>query len=134
MVTKKRCDVEKNDCWNVEAMFQIEADFEKAFNQISSTSKPKFPKLASYKGKLANNPKIFKEAFEELLLLSRELTRLYTYAHLRHDEDITNNQFKVYYSQISSLMYDFAEESSWFEPELLSMPEHTLDKTMDALP
>jgi oligoendopeptidase F len=128
MATKKRAEVEKEDCWNVEGLFQTPSDWEIAFNQVNSATTPKFPKIQKLKTTLAQNPRAFKEAFEQILELSRKLIKLYTYAHLRHDEDITNNQYKVTYSQISSLLHDFTEETSWFEPEILSIREDKLQK------
>lgn len=133
MSTKKRLEVEKEDCWNVEALYKTPSDWEKAFKKASSfVSKPKFPAVALFRGKLKDSPKIFKQAFEEILNLSRELTKLYTYAHLRHDEDITNNEFKVAYSQISSLLHDFSEEISWFEPEILALSEENLKQMINS--
>lgn len=127
MTTKTRSEVEKEDCWNVEALYNSPADWENAFKAFSSTAKPKFPKIATFKGRLCESPKVLKEAFEEVTILSRELTKLYTYAHLRHDEEIANDQFKVMLSQISSLLNDFSEEISWFEPEIIAMPQDKLD-------
>jgi len=132
MTIKKRSEVDQKDCWNVEALFKTPLEWETAFKKISSESKPKFPKIVSFKGTLGSSPKNFKEAFEVILQSSCELIKLYTYAHLRHDEDITNNQFKVHFSQISSLFHDFTEESSWFEPEILSLPENTLKSIMNS--
>ncbi len=132
MTTKKRTEVLAEDRWDVEALYKTPEDWNKAFQKIvNEETKPRFKEIASYKGKLENDPETFKKAFEAYLTISRELTKLYTYAHLRHDEDITDNDFKVAYSKISSLLYDFSEETSWIEPEILSMPEDKLQKFLE---
>jgi len=133
MTAKKRAEVEQVDKWNVEALYKTEDEWKNAFKKVSATAeKPHFKEIFSFKGKLQESPEIFKSAFEAILNTSRELSKLYTYAHLRHDEDITNNEFKVALGEISSLLHDFAEETSWFEPEILAMPEEKLKKMIDS--
>lgn len=133
MTAKKREEVEKEDCWNVESLFTNLEQWQMSFKKLSSaTAKPKFPKIASFKGKLALDASTFKNAFVELLETGRELSRLHTYAHLRHDEDITNDLFKVAYIQICSLLHDFAEETSWFEPEILKIDETKFNEIINS--
>ena len=130
MIIKKRVQVEKEDCWNVEGLYKTPEDWEEAFKKVSlSETKPKFPIINTYKGHLSS-PKNFKEAFEEIIRLSRELTKLYTYAHLRHDEEIAEDQYKVLLSKISSLLHDFSEEISWFEPEIIAMSQENLNELL----
>lgn len=133
MSTKSRTEVEQEDKWNVEALYQTPKDWQDAFQKFDqSVDKPKFKEISNFKGKLNEDEKTFKKAFETILTLSRELTKLYTYAHLRHDEDITNEENKIMYSKISSLLHDFSEETSWFEPEILNLDETTLQKILNS--
>lgn len=122
----ERPQVAKQDQWNVEALFSSFQEWDKRFQKINSANKkPIWPEIADYKGLLAN-PDDLKKALELLFTISRELSTLYTYAHLRHDEDITHDTHKSSFNQITSFLHEFAQETAWFEPELLALTEETL--------
>ncbi|HRD55282.1 MAG TPA: oligoendopeptidase F [Parachlamydiaceae bacterium] len=130
-MTKKRDEVKNEDKWNVEALFKTPNEWQEAFSAIAD-KKPLFENAIFFKGKLKEDPETFKNAFETVLDLSRVLSKLYTYAHLRHDEDIANDAFKVAFVQISSLMHAFAEAISWFEPEIIAMDEAVLNEIVNS--
>lgn len=127
MTIKDRSKVPQEDCWNVAAIYPTFTDWEKAFHAITSNKKTeRWTDFTSCKGKLGASPENLKEALDRYFTISRELSKLYTYSHLRHDEDISNDQFKAAHAQSSALMHDFAQAASWLEPELLSLSEETL--------
>ncbi len=126
---KTREEVLVEDRWNVETLYPSQEAWDislKAFvNQSQQT--PHWPELQALQGTLHQGPEKVKEVLNLMIKIDRELSKLYTYAHLRHDEDITNPQFKKGYEQILTLAHAFAQESAWFEPELLSLPETLLE-------
>lgn len=127
-----RCTVAKEDQWNVDALYTDMNVWEKTFVKAAPPiQKPRWPTLNDFKGKLGISSKSLKEALDMQFALSRELSKLYTYAHLRHDEDITNDQHKTAYNKILALCHDFAEESSWLEPELLALDESVLNRFLE---
>ncbi|MEI8124860.1 MAG: oligoendopeptidase F [Parachlamydiaceae bacterium] len=138
MKTKKytlaeRSKVAKDDRWNVEALYPSLKEWEQEYKNISGrTSAPRWPDLVKYKGKLGSNAKTLKAALDAICDTSRKLTKLYTYAHLRHDEEITDDQHKTNYNRILSALQDFAQETSWFEPELLAIEDKPLDKLINS--
>ncbi|MFQ5729981.1 MAG: oligoendopeptidase F, partial [Waddliaceae bacterium] len=73
-----------------------------------------------------------KAAIEYLLSIERKIDKLYTYAHLRHDEDIAKDKYKIAYLQILDICHGFAQESAWFEPELLSLPDETIENFLSS--
>lgn len=126
-----RINVPKQDQWNVEALFVDMTAWEQSFSKVCPLNgMPKWPALAEYKGRLGESAQVLKEALELQLNLSRELSALYTYAHLRHDEDITENSHKAAYNRILALCHDLAEETSWFEPELLALSSNSLEQLL----
>lgn len=132
MITKRK-DVKKNDCWNVEFLYPTHEDWKKDYNVLIKTEQsPFWPELSQYKGKLGSGINTFKTVLGQVFSLDRNLSKLYTYAHLRHDEDITNDTFKVAYNKISAVLHGFSQEFSWLEPEILSLPEKTLESYLNA--
>lgn len=130
-MAKIRSEVDLEDKWNVESLYSSLASWQKDFKSIGEVDKyPHWPQLVRFKGKLGKDAKTLKSALEKLFEISRKLSKLYTYAHLRHDEDITDDTFKKAFMQISHLQHDFNQESAWFEPELLAIPAPQLKKLM----
>lgn len=128
-MSKNRADVLQNDKWNVEALFPNIEAWETAYSKCyQNESKLRWPEIVTFKGRLADNAQTLKDALELQFKISRNLSLLYTYAHLRHDEDIANDVYKTAYSKIVGLCHDFAEETSWFEPELLAISDDVLNK------
>ncbi len=126
---KLRQDVSPKDCWNVEALYPSLAEWQKAYDKVARDDKhhhPRWPEIGAFRGRLHENAETLKGAIELILGLDRVLYKLFTYAHLRHDEDITDDQHKVAYSRIMSVMHEFGQEVSWFDPELLALPETTI--------
>lgn len=110
------------DRWNVEALYPDSASWQKDFLAFAPTNQtPQWPALAALQGTLAQSPKKLREALDLVMQYDRQLTKLYTYAHLRHDEDITQTECKECYDRITRSAHQFAEETSWFQPELLSL-------------
>lgn len=128
-MVKPRSEVTLENRWNVEALYNTFNDWKKDFEDSFSTEQhPRWPEFAQYQGKLGNSAKTLKEAITYLLNIQRKLEKLYTYAHLRHDEDIANDEHKTSYQKILGIVHEFAQESSWFEPELLSLSKETIDQ------
>lgn len=132
MVTKRN-DVDKKDCWNVEAMFTTYESWEKELQKlVPSEQRPRWPVISQFRGKLGDGPDTLKNALETILGIDRKLDSLYTYAHLKHDEDITENRNKIAYSKALGLIHDFAEETSWFEPELLALSDDKIKEYLNS--
>lgn len=131
MTTKtiaERTQVAREDQWNVDSIYSSLIEWEKDFSQIMKEKNfPHWPEIENFKGRLAESPETLKQALDIFQELSRKLSKLFTYAHLRHDEDITHDTNKITFNKILAALHDFAQESSWFEPELLAIDENTLN-------
>jgi len=122
-MTRERQEVPSDERWNVEALYPAAAEWKKEFDSTKGNkTQPRWPNLKAYEGKL-KDPAELAAFFDAFFKLDRTLSRLYTYAHLRQDEDLGNDEFKRYFGQISSLGHDFRLEYSWVEPELLAMSD-----------
>jgi len=128
-----RANVPVADQWNVEAFYASLNDWKKEFTEAQGKSDaPHWPELAPFKGRLKEGPAVVLQLLETVLGLERRLSKLYTYAHLRHDEDVGNDTFKEAYLRITGLLHDFRQEICWIEPELLSLSPAELKKLLEA--
>jgi oligoendopeptidase F len=124
---KLRKDQPKNSLWNVEALYPNLESWQKELATFSAPSKPHFPQIAKFKGRLAESPQVLREALDALNESARQCDKLYTFAHLKHDEETTDDTYKGAYQKIMSLAYLFGEEVSWFDPEIISLDQKTFD-------
>lgn len=130
---KKRAEIPPQDRWNVEAFFADKKAWEEAFTKITlKETAPRWPQFAAFQNRLHEGAEVLKEALETLFKLERELERLYTYTHLRHDEEITNDALKSRYQKMSALLHDFHHEIAWFEPEILSLPRDIIERYLQS--
>ncbi|MGA8165246.1 MAG: oligoendopeptidase F [Waddliaceae bacterium] len=129
MIMQSRDKVPQKDCWNVEALYQTledwKEDLETHFPQKIHESG--WPELSSLQGKLEEGPATLKNALDHIFAIDRRIRKLYTYAHLKRDEDITNSIYQAALQMITDAVHKFAEETAWFEPELLSLPQPIID-------
>lgn len=121
----ERDAVPKEDKWNVEALYPSLEDWSKEFRSICPEKKegPFWPELEKFKGSLNQGPAKLADCLKAINDLDRRLSKLYTYAHLKHDEDIANTRYKEAYEKIISYLHAFRLETSWFEPEVQTIDD-----------
>ena len=119
-----RDQIPASDKWNVEAFYASLEDWKKEFAKWQT---PHWPELAQFRGRLKEGSHVILQLLETYLNLERNISKLYVYAHLRHDEDVGNDMFKEAYLRITSLVYEFRQESCWIEPEILQLPQLDLN-------
>jgi oligoendopeptidase F len=123
-----RNEVPVQDRWNVEALYVNPDSWKTDLTQAQGQEKtPKWPQLSEYKGRL-HDPQAVAGLLESYLTLQRQLEKLHTYAHLRLDEDLGNDTFKSDFGLISSLIHEFSLETSWIEPEFLSLNDEQIQQ------
>src|SRR3990167_2457842 len=96
-----RSEVPSKNKWNVEALYQDPSHWNQDFISIrGGEGVARWPEIQKFQGHL-KNPKSLNELMENYLLVDRKLSKLATYAHLRLDEDLGNDEFKKNYGLIS---------------------------------
>lgn len=126
---KERSEVASGDCWNLALLYPSLEEWQKDYEKISAQGHPPYwPELAAYKGRLGESAQTLRKALELFFSIDRHLAKLYAYAHLRHDEEITDDQNKVAYNKIITLLHAYNQEACWLEPELLEISQDTLNE------
>jgi len=120
-MTKKRDEIPEKERWNVALLYSSWGDWEADLALWEKGANVQ--KIGGYKGKLGDGPELVKELLDLTFSLDRHLSKLYTYAHLRHDEDVAEERAKQAFMRIGSLGNTFRQEISWVEPEILGLDE-----------
>lgn len=126
--TLERGEMDKAFHWNVENLYPSWESWAEDLNKWGRESNnPHWPELASFRQTWKQSPENLKALIELCCDIDRNLSKLYTYAHLRHDEDVAAETAKKAYSRIVTLLYAFKQETAWIEPELLQLSEEKLN-------
>ena len=119
---KKREEIKEEYKWKLDKIYKSSEEWEEAFEKLKKES----PKLSKFQGKLQD-----KKAILGYLKLSesnsREAEKLFVYAHMRSDEDTTNQENQGRMNRIDSFMAEFASYSAYFVPEILALKEGTVE-------
>lgn len=117
----ERSEIEEKYKWKTEDIYPSDEAWEKAFAEIKG--KIDFSK---FKGTLKNAESLLKfyKYQEEIYSV---LEKLFGYASLKHDEDVRVQKYVAYTAQMSSLFAEIGAQSAFVDPELLKLPEGTLE-------
>ncbi|WP_102347327.1 oligoendopeptidase F [Bacillus sp. Marseille-P3661] len=115
----KRSEIEVENTWRLEDIFQTDQDWEQEFKEIKSL----IPSIEEFKGKLAESAETLYKALETQYGLSERLGKLYTYAHMRYDQDTTNSFYQGLNDRAENLLTQASSAFSFIDPEILSIEE-----------
>ncbi len=120
----ERIDVPDENKWVLTPLFETDEAWEQLFSGVEK----ELERYGDYRGRLKDAVSLFKEAIEFHLGLTRRIERLYTYAHLKSDED-KSNQFYLGLHQRALNVYTRASEmASFMTPEIQSMPDEVVTR------
>lgn len=129
---KERFEMSKEDLWNVDALYPSWEAWDKDLDVWARPKQtPHWPEFNQFKGSLAD-PKILLQLLTLSFDIDRNLSKLYTYAHLRHDEDVACEVPNTNYTRMVTYLYAFREELSWVEPELLHLDSSVIDRLFNS--
>lgn len=113
----ERKDLRTEDTWQLEDIFATQ----EAWEETARAAEQKLATFGEYQGKL-NAPDTLKAALDDLYDLERKVGDLFVYARMRRDEDNRKTEYQALVNRAQSLMVRMETVSSFFAPELLSLP------------
>ena len=119
----ERADIEEKYKWNLEDIYPSVEAWEKAFAELS----PKIDALSAFEGKLGESADTLLSFIKEEEDVSKELGRLYVYANMKSHEDLRVTGHQELAEKAENLMMRHAAATSFFRPEILSLPDGRLD-------
>ncbi|KAA0546527.1 oligoendopeptidase F [Bacillus sp. BGMRC 2118] len=122
-----RSEIPTHLTWSLEDMFETKDKWDKMFQHVQDL----LPKINEYKGTLSQSSKQLVEALTLHDDVMIKMGQLYTYAHMRNDEDTTNTFYQGMNERASSLYARVHSEISFMTPELLEIPQSKLETFLD---
>jgi oligoendopeptidase F len=118
-----RSEVAVADTWDLASLFGSDEAWESAFVEWEKL----IPGYDNYRGKLGESVEVVVAALKFDTLIERTGDKLGTYAFLRETEDVSNSKYQGMKARYIGIASRAAEASSFFRPELLSLPQDKLD-------
>lgn len=117
-----RDQLQERDTWNLKGLYASVNDWQADCIALES----QLGAYASFAGTLGTSAARLKACLEFDSQLSRTLESIYTYAHLRNDEDKTHTGHQADYEKATQLLTRYQQASSFINPELMGIPEATM--------
>ena len=117
-----RADVKTGDTWDLSPLFKTDAEWDGLYSAVEHDSE----EYAQFEGHVGDSAATFKKVIEFDLDISRKCDRLFTFAHLRSDEDKTDASSQYRYDRAVSLSTTIAERSSFIVPEIQMLDDATV--------
>lgn len=118
----KRSEVAPKYKWKLEDIYPSDGAWEQDFAGISKAA----GEIAAYKGRIGTSGEEALKALNRYHEIERAVEKLYSYAHMRLDEDNANPKYQDMGARAGYLISVLLSESAFFEPELMSIPEETM--------
>lgn len=107
--------------WDLTTIFKSDEDFNTAYKTLEN----KIADNEQFKDGFDSAEKLA-DALELERALDTELGQLFVYAHLKHDQDTSNDTYSALESRARSLAVKYSTAWSFLVPAIMAIPEETL--------
>ena len=119
-----REDISEEAKWDLGGLYAQESSWQKDFKKLEKD----ISGYEAFKETLADSAGKIKVCLEFDIDISRRIEKLYTYAHLRNDEDKTHTQKQGNFEKVVRLRTLIGQVSSYIPSELMAIPEDQMNK------
>ncbi|MBN2137521.1 MAG: oligoendopeptidase F [Sedimentisphaerales bacterium] len=121
--THERSEVAIAETWKLEDLYASDEVWNKAKEELTN----RFDEVLNYKGKLADSASELLACLELNSDISKELSRLHSYAAMRADEDTRDSKYLAMRQETEQLATDYSAKASFIEPEIAAMDKAEID-------
>ncbi|KIH71514.1 oligoendopeptidase F [Salinicoccus roseus] len=118
-----RQEQEEKNTWNLKTIFESDAAFEEKYKELEG----RLGEEERFKGQI-DSLETLADALETERELSEEIGRLFVYAHLKHDQDTSEDKYSALESKARTLVVKFNTAWSFLVPEIMKVDEETLEE------
>ena len=118
-MAKQRNEIEEKYTWDLSTIFPTDEAFEAELSQVSEEVK----KAAGLAGHLLDSADSLLTTTEIQLDLMRRIEKLYSYAHMKNDQDTRVAKYQEYQAKGMTLYSEFGQSFAFYEPEFMAITE-----------
>ena len=122
-----RSDIAAEDKWDLTPLFESNEQWEVMFAEIET----RLSSYDQYRGHLKDSAAVFKAGIEFHLEFSRKLEKVYTFAHLKSDQDKSDQRYLGFYQKALNLYTRASEAASFMVPEIQRIPDKVIDRYLE---
>ncbi|MBU5257036.1 oligoendopeptidase F [Tissierella praeacuta] len=126
----ERKDIKKEHQWDLESMFINFNEWEKSYNKAKEMARD----FILYKGGVVSSAENFYNVLRDKDDLYRITEHLYSYAHMKLDEDTREGKSQELSDKGLGLYVEVEEKTSFLVPEILTLEPNTLDRYFQEKP
>ncbi len=123
-----REEISEDSKWNLSGLYSVGDAWQEEFNALENDAK----EYALHRGKLGTSAQALKACLEFDSTVSRKLDKLYTYAHLKNDEDKTNSFHQGNYERTVRLATQLSQAGSFIKSEIMAIPETVMNEFLQS--
>lgn len=124
---KTREEIDARDKWSMEDLYRDDEQWKKDYDRL----KEMIPKLSGFQGRLGESAETLlrmQRTFDELNELAE---KVYVYANQKLHENTDNGTYQNLSSMAQMLLVQLGEAGAYIEPELMGLPEGTVEKFLE---
>ncbi|GHV33976.1 oligoendopeptidase F [Synergistales bacterium] len=119
----ERADIDEKYKWRLEDIYSSLEEWEKVFSEVSA----RVDKITRFAGTVGESSVSLLSFLREGESVSKELGRLYVYANMKSHEDLRVTRYQEASDKAESLMTRYSASVSFFQPEILALPDGRID-------
>src|ERR1051326_1033549 len=120
--TLERSAIEDKYKWDLSKMYATQEDWEAHYKKVDSM----ISEFAGKAGKVGDSAQALLDALKLRDQINIQLEKVFGFTSLRRDEDMRVSPNQALFQRAQTLAVKWGESSSWFQPELLKIPENKL--------
>lgn len=120
----QRAEVPEALKWKLTDLYASDEQWEAQVAEIDHMSET----IAQYRGKLGESASTLTEFFQKQDTLLNKLSRVYVYANQSYHQDTADTHYQAYVAKAESVKVDVLSALSFADPEILSIPQETMEQ------
>lgn len=130
MELKNRNEMDSRFMWDLSHIFKDKAAWEQAYAEAAEAVQT----VSAIKGTLGNSAESFKAGLDAIAEAMHKVELVYIYANLKKSGDNGDPENQEMEARAVGLYVAYSTAMSFFDPELLSIPEDKLNEYLEAAP
>lgn len=118
-IVRKREDIPKKDMWAIEDLYATDELWQQDYEKVLSFAE----QIKKYQGRLGESVETLRDFMAEYETMSKLSEKVYVYANQKLHENTANSIYQELSSKAQGMLVVTGEALSFFEPELLAIPE-----------
>lgn len=128
--TRNRAEIPSQYKWDFSAIYPSWEAWEAGMKEMET----KMGAFAALKGTLSQGPAAVLKAYGAYDEIGMLQYKVFRYPQLQRDVDMRNQDLGGKYQRVSAVFAKFGTATAWFTPELLEIPQQTMEKWISETP